>query len=143
MRLASWTCILFLSASCSFLFVIGAHAQSTPSITSLSPTSAAIGASITIFGTNFGSTQGTSTVQFNGTAASVTTWGSSSITVTLSSGATSGNVVVNVSGQASNGVNFTVVPAPSITELSPATGAVGAELAIAGQTLEPLKAAAR
>src|SRR5579859_5868778 len=132
MRLANWKCTLILAASCSFFFVIGAHGQSTPSITSLSPSSAAIGASIAIVGTNFGSTQGTSTVQFNGTTASVTTWGSSSITVTLPSGATSGNVVVNVSGQVSNGVNFTVVPAPSITGLSPATGAVGAELAIAG-----------
>ncbi|MGD0941904.1 MAG: IPT/TIG domain-containing protein, partial [Terracidiphilus sp.] len=38
----------------------------TPTITSLTPNSGAVGASVTIAGTNFGSTQGTSTVKFNG-----------------------------------------------------------------------------
>ena len=37
-----------------------------PTITGLSPTSGPIGASITITGTSFGATQGTSTVTFNG-----------------------------------------------------------------------------
>jgi len=130
MRLLNWKRILILAVSCSFFFAVGA--QATPTITSLSPTTAAVGASVTITGTNFGSPQGNSTVQFNGTTASVTAWGSSSITATVPSGATTGNVVVTVSSQASNGVNFTVVPAPSITSLSPTTGAVGAEVAIAG-----------
>ncbi len=38
-----------------------------PTITSLSPSSAAVGTSVTISGSNFGSTRGTSTVTFNGT----------------------------------------------------------------------------
>jgi hypothetical protein len=37
---------------------------STPSITNLNPTSGAVGTLVTIAGTNFGSTQGTSTVAF-------------------------------------------------------------------------------
>ena len=49
-------------------------AAAAPSITSLSPTSGAVGASVTITGTNFGSTQGASTVAFNGTAATLTSW---------------------------------------------------------------------
>jgi len=104
-----------------------------PSITSLSPTSGAVGASVTITGTSFGSTQGTSTVKFNGTTAStIGSWSATSIIATVPTGATTGSVVVTVSGAASNGVSFTVVSAPSITSLSPASGAVGAAVTVTG-----------
>jgi len=79
-----------------------------PSITSLNPASGSVGTSVTITGTNFGSTQGTSTVKFNGTAATPTSWTASSITAPVPTGAATGNVVVTVGGVASNGVNFTV-----------------------------------
>src|SRR5207253_8750262 len=104
----------------------------TPAITSLSITTGAVGAAVTITGTTFGSTQGTSTAKFNGTTATVTSWGASSIAVTVPSGATTGNVVVTVCRQSSNGVNFTVVPAPSIASLSVTTGAVGAAVTVTG-----------
>src|ERR1700688_2113181 len=103
-----------------------------PSISSLSPTSGAVGASITIAGLNFGSTQGTSTVKFNGTTATVTSWSATSIVATVPNGATTGNVVVMVGGNASNGSSFTVVAAPNITSLSPTSGAVGAAVTITG-----------
>ncbi len=83
---------------------------SLPIITSLSQTSGAIGVSITITGANFGATQSTSTVTFNGTTAAVTSWSATSVVVTVPTGATTGNVVVNVGGQASNGSPFTVTP---------------------------------
>jgi hypothetical protein len=79
-----------------------------PSITSLNPTSGLVGSPVTISGANFGATQGTSTVQFNGTAATPTSWSATSIGVTVPTGATTGNVVVTVGGVASNGVSFTV-----------------------------------
>ena len=79
-----------------------------PSITSLSPSAGAVGTLVTITGTNFGSIQGASIVSFNGTAATPTSWSSSSITVPVPSGATAGNVVVTVGGVASNGILFTV-----------------------------------
>jgi RHS repeat-associated protein len=79
-----------------------------PSIKSLSPSLGPVGASVTITGTNFGATQGTSTVTFNGTTGTPTSWGATSIVVPVPSGATTGNVVVTVSGVASNGMNFTV-----------------------------------
>jgi len=104
----------------------------TPTISSLSPTSGAVGASITITGTNFGSTQGSSTVSFNGTAATPTSWSSTSIVVPVPSGATSGNVVVTVGGMASAGVVFTVLPTPTISSLSPISGAAGASITITG-----------
>jgi hypothetical protein len=79
-----------------------------PSISSLSPTSGPVGTSVTIAGANFGATQGSSTVTFNGTAATPTSWSATSIAVAAPTGATTGNVVVTVRGTASNGVNFTV-----------------------------------
>ncbi len=45
-----------------------------PSITSLSVTSGIAGQALTITGTGFGATQGSSAVTFNGTAASITGW---------------------------------------------------------------------
>jgi hypothetical protein len=104
-----------------------------PSISNLAPSSGSVGATVTITGTNFGSSQGGSTVTFNGAAAAVTSWSATSIAVTVPNGATTGNVVVTVGGQASNGVNFTVTPpAPVITSVSPGSGLVGAAVTILG-----------
>ena len=54
---------------------------------------------------------GHSTVTFNGTAAAPASWSGTSIVVPVPSGATTGNVVVTVGGEASNGVSFTVTAA--------------------------------
>jgi IPT/TIG domain len=107
----------------------------TPTITSLSPTSGAVGSSVTITGTNFGSTQGSSTVKFNGTiATSISSWSNTSIVAVVPSGATTGNVVVTVGGVASNAAGFTVSPSstPTISSLSPTSGAVGTPVTISG-----------
>lgn len=104
-----------------------------PSISSLSPTSGAIGSSITIAGSNFGASQGNGNVKFNGIAATITTWGASSIVATVPTGATTGNVVVTAAGGvATSGVTFTVTPAPSISALTPNSGAIGSSVTIAG-----------
>ena len=84
----------------------------TPTITSLSPTTGPAGTPVTILGRNFGPTQGTNTVTFNGSAATVTNWNPTSIETSVPIGATSGNLVVTVGGVASNGVSFTVGLAP-------------------------------
>src|SRR5208283_3753356 len=104
-----------------------------PSITSLNQMSGPVGTSVMIAGMNFGATQGTSTVTFNGMAGTPTVWSGTSITVPVPSGATTGKVVVTVGGVASNGVNFTVTtPAPSITSLNQMSGPVGTSVMIAG-----------
>jgi hypothetical protein len=104
-----------------------------PSITGLSVSSGAVGASVTISGSGFGSPQGSGTVSFNGTAAtSVANWATGSITVTVPSGATTGNVIVTAGGVASNGISFTVVPAPNMTKLSVTSGPVGTAVTITG-----------
>jgi len=107
---------------------------SAPSITSLNPTSGVVGMQVTIVGTNFGASQGTSTIKFNGIAAAPTSWSAASIVAPVPVGATTGNVVVTVGGAASNGVAFTVTTAsaPSITSLNPPAGPVGTVVTIAG-----------
>src|SRR5204863_473779 len=87
-----------------------------PTITSLSPTSGPVATAVTIAGTNFGATKGTSTLTFNGTAATPTTWSASSIVVPVPAGATTGNVVVTVGGLASNALTYTVTVPPTRSE---------------------------
>jgi hypothetical protein len=103
-----------------------------PTVTGLSPPSGPITTSVTISGANFGATKGLSTTTFNGTDATPTMWSASSIIVPVPTNATTGNVVVTVGGGASNGVSFTVVPTPNITNLSPSNGPVGTSVTIAG-----------
>src|SRR5262249_59659165 len=74
----------------------------------------------------------TSTVKFNGTSATPTSWSATSIVVPVPSGATTGNVVVTANSLVSNGVSFTVTVAPSITSLSPTSGPVATSVTIKG-----------
>jgi hypothetical protein len=106
---------------------------SPPNITSLNPASGVVGTSVTISGANFGATQGTSTLTFNGTTATARSWSATSIVVPVPAGATTGSVVVTIGGAASNGMNFAVTPPPpGITSLNPTSGAVSTSVAIAG-----------
>lgn len=81
-----------------------------PSITSFSPGSGTGGTSVTISGSNFGASQGSSIVRFNGIAAAVTSWNANgqSISANAPSGVTTGPITVTVSGQtATSSSNFT------------------------------------
>jgi Concanavalin A-like lectin/glucanases superfamily/Bacterial Ig-like domain/IPT/TIG domain len=79
-----------------------------PVISAIDPASGPAGQPVTIAGANFGATQGSSTVTFNGALAATTTWTASSITATVPAAATTGPVVVTVGGYPSNGITFTV-----------------------------------
>jgi hypothetical protein len=80
-----------------------------PTISGVSPSSGSEGSQVTIAGSNFGATRGTSLVGFNGTSVStITAWSNNSISVLVPRGATTGTVVVTVRGVASNGILFTV-----------------------------------
>jgi rhamnogalacturonyl hydrolase YesR len=95
-----------------------------PGISALSPTSGPIFTLVTITGSNFGSSQGSSKVSFNGTPAIVTSWSASSIVVPVPQAATTGNVVVTVSSQSSAGVKFTVTASPELPDESQVLGAI-------------------
>jgi hypothetical protein len=86
--------------------------MAAPNITGVLPTSAGVGTSVTITGTDFGATQGTSTITFNGMAATPTSWNGTSIVVPVPNGCSTGNVVVTVGGASSNEVLFTVSALP-------------------------------
>jgi hypothetical protein len=101
-------------------------------ITSLLPSSGAAGTVVSISGTGFGSTQGNSSVTFNGTPATVASWRNTGIIVTVPAQTASGNVVVTVSNIQSNSVLFTMLPAPTITSLSPTSGPAGTSVTISG-----------
>ena len=103
-----------------------------PSVGAISPVSGPTGTAVTITGTNFGATQGTSFVTFNGTTATPESWSSTQIVIPVPSGATTGSVVVNVSGLVSSGVSFTVLVPPSISTISPTSGLVGTLVTITG-----------
>ena len=80
-----------------------------PVVLGLSQRSGAVGAPITVFGYNFGSS---GTLTFNGTptVSSQTQWSNTSITAPVPAGATSGPVIVNASGKLSgNNASFTVL----------------------------------
>ena len=111
------------SSSTPVTFMISA--APAPSITSLTPASGPVSTSVMIAGSNFGATQGTSTVTFNGTTAMPTSsnWSASSIVVPVPAGATTGNVAVTVGGVASNAMTFTVTSGGSFTVSGAATTA--------------------
>jgi hypothetical protein len=79
-----------------------------PVINSVTPTLGPAGTTVTVTGINFGATQGASSLKFNGVAASPTSWSDKSIVSAVPLFATTGPLIVTVSGVASNGLVFAV-----------------------------------
>jgi len=101
----------FTSAGTQF-DVIGAM-----SITSLSPAAAPVGASVTIAGSNFGSTQSNSSVGFYGAAATTfTSWSNTQIVVAVPAGATTGPISVTVAGNTATSPTFTLTSTSILTD---------------------------
>ncbi len=103
---------------------------SVPTITAITPASGTVGTLVTVAGNGFGPLQGNSTVTFNGAPATVSRWYSGSINVAVPAAASTGNVVVTVSGVASNGLQFTMPRV--ITGLSATTASPGTAITISG-----------
>ncbi|MGC2334142.1 MAG: IPT/TIG domain-containing protein, partial [Candidatus Acidiferrales bacterium] len=96
------------------LLLCGARAQAqAPTISSISPTSGPVGSVVILSGTNFGTTQGTSTISLNGTNAAATSWSSTTIAVLVPTGASSGTFTVTVGGQNGTSPTFTVTALPA------------------------------
>ena len=107
-----------------------------PTIVSFTPTSGPVGTLVTITGTNFSSTAANDTVKVNGTTATVTSASSTSLTITVPSGASTGRITVTVAGKtAASSSDFTVGAAsasPSIASFTPTSGAVGSSVTLYG-----------
>ena len=110
----------------------GSGGTASPTISSLSPSSGPQSTLVTVLGKNFGATQGSSSLTFNGVATAPSTWTAAGIVAQVPSGASSGNVFATVSGAASNAANFTVTNGPGISGMSPRSGPVGTAVRIEG-----------
>jgi hypothetical protein len=93
----------------------------TPYISGLSLVQGPIQMGLVITGTAFGAARGNSTISLGNTPMFVVMWnappwlpcsnGANCVTVQIPAGASNGNIVITVNGQASNAVPFTVSPA--------------------------------
>ncbi|MFP4088733.1 MAG: fasciclin domain-containing protein [Cyclobacteriaceae bacterium] len=95
--------------------------EPTPTITSLTPNSGPVGATVTIAGTNFGTSP---TVSFGGTNATVTSPSNTSLTTTVPAGLTAGavDVTVTANGQTSAASTFTVTEDEEVTTIADLAG---------------------
>jgi parallel beta-helix repeat protein len=113
--------------------VVVTQTASTPGISSFTPTSGPVGTTVTISGTNF---TGATAVKFNGVNASFTVASASSITATVPSSATSGQITVTTAGgSATSSSAFTVSagPSPQFT-FSPTSPVVGSPVSFDGSS---------
>ncbi|WP_374455287.1 IPT/TIG domain-containing protein [Nocardioides sp.] len=98
----------------------------TVSITSVAPAVAAVGTTIDVAGTGFGSTPTDNTVTINGRPASVTSSSPDRLTVAVPTGATSGPVVVTTSsGSGTSPADVYVPPSPIVPADVEFTGRTG------------------
>ncbi len=112
-----------------------------PTVSSFSPASGVVGASVVITGTNF---TGATAVSFNGTAATFTVDSATQITAPVPSGATTGKISVTTpNGTGTSAANFSVLPpAPTISSFNPVSGLVGASVVITGTSFSGATAVA-
>lgn len=96
-----------------------------PTITSFTPGSGPVGTTVTITGTNFSATPANNTVSFNGVVAIVTASTSTSITVTVPSGATTGKISVTVGGNTAVSTTDFIVNDNFVTSWNLATAGSG------------------
>ncbi|WP_201979721.1 IPT/TIG domain-containing protein [Hymenobacter rubidus] len=92
---------------------------------------AAVGNVVTVYGSGF---TGATGVSFNGTAGTnITVTGNTQLTVTVPAGATTGPISVTTpAGTGVQNSDFTIIPAPTITSLSPSFGTVNSYVTIYG-----------
>ena len=98
-----------------------------PTITAVTPSSGHFTTPVTIDGANFGSSQGTSIVTFNGVPAEATAWSDNTIATSVPPGTTTGPLVVTVNNQPSNAQTFVIdqgTGAGLLEISSPADGSV-------------------
>jgi hypothetical protein len=109
------------------------HEQPAVKVTGFTPAQGKAGDAVTINGFNFSTTASANAVDFNGTAATVTSATATVLTVTVPQGATTGKVSVGVDKSKSTSTDdFVVLAPPGITSFSPASGAVGTTVTITG-----------
>jgi IPT/TIG domain-containing protein len=103
-----------------------------PVLGSVTPTTARAGDEITIYGTDFGATQGTGSVWLgNKLAGSIVSWSDTEIHATVANGAKSGTAQVQQGGVWTDSVSFTVIT-PHVDSFTPTFGSEGIQVTISG-----------
>ena len=104
-----------------------------PQVTSITPTSGIVNTQVTINGTGFQDTKGSSYVTFNGITATTTTWSDTQIIANVPSSAITGpvQVWVNNSTPSNQDVLFTM-PNPVVVSVTPTSGKVDSPIQING-----------
>ncbi|MCX6152803.1 MAG: IPT/TIG domain-containing protein [Candidatus Kapabacteria bacterium] len=98
---------------------------------SVNPASANLGDEITITGTNFGSSQGTSFVSFNSVKAiTYKSWNDSVVKVVVPASAFSGMISLTIGKRKSNELDFIVIP--KLVSLNPTSGRIGSAVTLTG-----------
>ncbi|MBL7992295.1 MAG: IPT/TIG domain-containing protein, partial [Candidatus Kapabacteria bacterium] len=100
-----------------------------PVVSGFTPTSAGVGASVVIAGSNF---SGADTVRIGGVVASFVVNSASQITATVPAGAASGSVSVRTPYGTGSLAGFVFIPSPAITSFSPAVAGAGDVVTING-----------
>ncbi len=120
-----------LTSSLSNFYFSGNENTAPPTITSFTPNAREVGGAVTIRGSLF---TGATAVSFNGTAQpTYTVVNDTTITTTVPVGATTGTVsITNAYGTRVSTAIFTVIPAPTVTNLSVTTGTIGQAVTITG-----------
>ena len=125
---------------------VGFTVSAQPSLTSIAPASGVAGTAVTLNGANL---SGATTITFAGTSNNIVTTGfvvnsaGTQLTgVVVPGGAITGNVAVTTPVGTSNGVAFTVTPAPVVSFFSPASGPVGTSVTVTGANLSGTSAVA-
>lgn len=101
-------------------------------VTGVSPGSGSAGTAITITGSGFGASQGSSTVTVGGVNAVASSWSNTQVLAQIPNGPGPGpqSVLVNVGGQAGPGGTVTVTP--TISTVTPSTGYAGSFVVVSG-----------
>jgi hypothetical protein len=101
-----------------------------PVVHGFSPTSGPAGTAVVLTGENF---TGTTSVRFNGTAASFSVASGTRIDTAVPTGATSGRIgVTTPSGTATSAMSFIVTHPPTVAAFSPSSGPVGTPVTVTG-----------
>lgn len=113
-----------------------------PAIMDFAPKEGLPATVVTIYGSNFNALPDQNIVRFNGVTATVTEARSTSLKVTVPTGATTGKITVQVGDQQITSFDdFTVIPPATITEFSPTGGIVGTSLTITGSNFSTAEGA--
>jgi YD repeat-containing protein len=112
--------------------------SSTLAVLQFTPSSAPVGATVTIYGTGFSATPASNTVKFNGITATTLTASTTVLTANVPSGATTGSISVTVGATtATSSTSFTVgTGAPTLSSFNPAVANYGATVILTGTNYE-------